>query len=93
MSSKSRLQTDVVNLSVMPLSPVSKMAKSDAKNSNAKSIKEVKRDTSKNFNFEPIGNETNLATIARVLAFCRDNPDAVENLKDGSVYHGSKLDG
>jgi len=27
------------------------------------------------------------------MAFCRDNPDAVERLDDGSVFHGSKLDG
>lgn len=45
------------------------------------------------FNFEAVADETNAETMARVLAFIRDSPDAVENLQDGSVYHGSKLDG
>ena len=58
-----------------------------------RSIKEVKRSSDKNFNFEVVGRESNEETIARVMAFCRDNQDVVENLQDGSVYHGSKLNG
>ena len=58
-----------------------------------KSIKEVKRNSEKIFNFEVVGQESNYETIARVMAFCRDNPDVIENLQDGSVFHGSKLNG
>ena len=45
------------------------------------------------FDFEAVATETNQETIARVIAFCRDSPDAIEHLPDGSVYHGAKLDG
>ena len=59
-----------------------------------RSIKEVKRTGNpKHFDFEAVGRESNPETIARVIAFCRENADAVENLQDGSVYHGAKLDG
>ena len=64
------------------------------RNMSVRSIKEVKRiGNPMHFNFEAVANETNAETMARVLAFIRDSPDAVENLQDGSVYHGSKLDG
>lgn len=59
-----------------------------------RSIKELKRKGNpKRFDFESVATETNQEAIARVTAFCKGCPDALEELSDGSVYHGSKLDG
>ena len=64
------------------------------KQTSIRSIKEIKRvGNPMHFDFEAVARESNAQTIARVVAFCRDSPEAVSHLGDGSVYHGSKLDG
>ena len=45
------------------------------------------------FDFEAVAHESNEEVMARVLAFIRENRDAVERFNGGSVFHGTKSKG
>ena len=58
-----------------------------------KSIKEVRRKGNPNyFDFESAETDSNEELIERVVAFLRDKPGSVDELPDGSFFHGAKVD-
>jgi len=57
-----------------------------------KSIKDILLSHS-NFDFSNVSQESNQTVISRVEKYCKDFPNLIEHLPDGSIYYGQKHSG